>query len=107
MLKVFLPLALLAGAFPVTAAHASAAERHTAVRVPYDDLNLASRKGVATLDLRLARAIDSACDVDRSDLALIAAAAARTCRAAKQAEVDIPRDAAIARARVGLASASR
>ena len=93
MIKFLLPLALFATALPLAPLHAEPANR---VAVTYADLNLASASGVAVLDRRIARALDTVC----SDYTLFQRAF-RECRARAAALVVPQRDAAIARASHG------
>ncbi|MCA1661482.1 MAG: UrcA family protein [Novosphingobium sp.] len=92
MTKFAIFLAIAASALSTPA---YAAERTPDVRVAYGDLKLAGASGRATLDQRIAAAIDASCGVDARSIVLSERRAAQRCIIAKRAEVAPARAAAL------------
>jgi UrcA family protein len=93
MNRILIPIAALA-----CAATSAMAQTPPSVRVSYAELDLGSDAGVATLDRRIAHAIDRVCPrAAPTDLA--AQAAARRCRAELWADIRAQRATALAAAR--------
>ncbi len=95
MLKILLPLALLATGLQASPLLAQSAPT---ARIAHGDLNLASAAGVKALDRRIARAIDQVCEPQAGYAAIYLDRAEDECRTVQQAQIQPRRDAAIARA---------
>jgi UrcA family protein len=97
-MKSTLPALIVAAAALVTAIPSAtfARENVTTERVPYADLNLASRAGIETLDRRLERAVKRVCGGDARHMGLHDEIA--ECREKARAGILPQREYAIARA---------
>jgi UrcA family protein len=95
MIKTFVSLALLLAAAVPSAATAQDFSGNS-VRVSYRDLNLGTPDGVAELDHRIARAINTVCPDPKSRV-LSAVQASRACRIATTRWVADQRNQALAK----------
>src|SRR5262245_48736441 len=99
MLKtVFQAVAMAAAVLASTAAMAAVEDKMPDVRVYYGDLDLSSPAAVATLDHRLAHAIDAACPSGNGVREMSELHAVAACHAEKRAEIAPLRQAVLASA---------
>lgn len=96
MLKTFSALAALAAASAIVVPTVSNAEQILSVRVPYSDLNLASRAGQDTLTSRISGAAKYVCEGDLNTIDAISAVFA--CRSDAVASAQPAYRAAVAEA---------